>query len=247
MSGPQTTQTSTSNSAPWSAQQPYLQQGFQDAQNLYNTPGPGYYPNSTVADQSAGQTNAYAQGNALGTGGNSSVNAAQNFNTNVLNGQYQQNPNNNSVFQGIADQVTPQVNAQFSAAGRYGSDSHAGAMTTALTNAYAPYAAQQYNTGISQMQTAAAQAPQFDQSQWNDINNMNTLGNQQQQYGQQQTNDAVNRYNYNQNLPQAKLNQYQSNINGNWGASTSTSTPVNQPSIWSQLLGGAVGTAGLFG
>lgn len=39
--------TSTQKTEPWSGQQPYLNFGFQQAQNLYNTGGPQYYPNRT--------------------------------------------------------------------------------------------------------------------------------------------------------------------------------------------------------
>src|SRR5215467_3283099 len=45
----QTTTTQTQSSAPWINQQPYLQQAFQGASNLYNSYTPQFYPASTVA------------------------------------------------------------------------------------------------------------------------------------------------------------------------------------------------------
>ncbi len=240
-------QTSTSSSQPWDAQQPYLKQGFAEAQKIYNTPGPGYYPGSTVAPASSSQTNAWNSANGQAAQNGQGIANAQGFNNDVLSGKYLNNPYNDQVFQNISDKITPQVNSQFSLGGRYGSDSHAGAMTTALTDAYAPYASQNYQQGIGNMQQAAGQAGSLSQAGWDNLNGQAGLGGQQQQYGQLETNDAINRYNYNSNLPQLKLNQFQSNVSGNWGGQSQTSTPVSQPSIWSQLLGGGLGIAGLLG
>ena len=41
--------TQTQNTAPWSSQQPYLQQAFGQAQNLFQNWTPQYYPQSTVS------------------------------------------------------------------------------------------------------------------------------------------------------------------------------------------------------
>ena len=73
-------QQSQSSSAPWSAQQPYLQQGFQNAQNIYNTqsqagpfPGQYYAPASAQQYQNAGQ----AQNFDTGAGNNLAYGEAQ--------------------------------------------------------------------------------------------------------------------------------------------------------------------------
>jgi hypothetical protein len=41
--------TQTQNTQPWAPQQPYLQQAFGQAQNLFQNWTPQYYPQSTVA------------------------------------------------------------------------------------------------------------------------------------------------------------------------------------------------------
>jgi hypothetical protein len=80
-SGAQTSQ--QSSNAPWSAQQPYLQQGFQNAQNIYNTQSQaGPYPGQYYAPASAQQYNNAGQASnfASGAGNNlaySEANAAQ--------------------------------------------------------------------------------------------------------------------------------------------------------------------------
>lgn len=247
MAGTQSTQTSTSNSSPWSAQQPYLQQGFDAAQKIYQGPGVSYFPNSTVAPTTANQNSAFNMGSNIAQQGQSNISGAQNFNNDVINGKYQNNPYSDQVFNNIQSHVAPAVNSQFSAAGRYGSDSHANALATGLTNAYAPYASQNYQQGIGNMQQAAGMAPSLNAGQWNNAQNLQGLGAQQQQHGQLQTNDAVARYNYNSNLPQLRLNQFQQNVGGNWGGVTTNTQPLYTPSIFSQIAGGGLGLAGLLG
>ena len=47
--------TTTQKADPWSGQQPYLKFGFNQAQNLYNSGGPQFYPGRTYVPFS-GQT-----------------------------------------------------------------------------------------------------------------------------------------------------------------------------------------------
>ncbi len=71
------TVTSTQNSAPWSAQQPYLQDIFTNAQNLYGTGGPQYFPGQTYAtptdaqNQALSSIEAQAQNDPLASSANS--------------------------------------------------------------------------------------------------------------------------------------------------------------------------------
>lgn len=43
----------TTTQAPWKAQRPYLREGMDEAQRIYQQGAPGYYPGSTIADPSA--------------------------------------------------------------------------------------------------------------------------------------------------------------------------------------------------
>ena len=69
--------TSTTNSSPWSGQQPYLADIFAQAQNLDQTTTPAYYPNDTYVGMTSGQQNAASQlANYGASGGNSGLLAA---------------------------------------------------------------------------------------------------------------------------------------------------------------------------
>lgn len=150
MGSKQGSTTSTSSSAPWSAQQPYLQNLFGYAQNAYNQYGSN--PQSYVAPLNANQNQAINMTQQAASGQNSgnvgSVNnAASNYVTNTANGAgLNSNPGNaafsqfangsmmnNPYMQGMANAAgtniinqyqtatAPQTTSQFEGAGRYGS------------------------------------------------------------------------------------------------------------------------------
>jgi hypothetical protein len=68
--------TSTQVSAPWSGQQPYLLQGFNQAQNLFNQGGPQYYPGQTYAGPTDAQLAGITAEANIGQGGTAAQNAA---------------------------------------------------------------------------------------------------------------------------------------------------------------------------
>ena len=279
-SGSDTTKT-TQKSEPWAAQSPYLKYGMDEATRLYQNAGPQYYPGSTVAGFSPTQQQAMQYGTQRAVNGSQDVRNAQGFTNGVLGGQYSGDPNSkgyvqdvlagkylnsdpykDQVFQNIQSKVLPSVNSQFMGSGRYGSDSHAGTMTTDLTNAYAPYASQQYQQGLDRMnwaagmsndmynqdvgnrQWAAGMAPTWAANDWTDINALSNIGGQQQQLGQQELNDAVARWQYYQQLPYDKLGQYLNNIGGNYGGTVVGKTSTPTPSMWSQVAGAGTGLLG---
>lgn len=158
-------QTST---APWTVQQPYLTKGFQEAQSLYNSDKPQYFPDSTVAPQSGDTQSAIRQ---MGQGSSLPGTAASQA-SDTLNGGYLKspqawasqtyNPNANAmnpfvqgandyignVTNSIARSVIPQVQQGFAAAGRTGESPLAQtAMAKGIADALAPY---QFNSAEAQ-------------------------------------------------------------------------------------------------
>ena len=87
-----TVQTSTSD--PWAGLQPFLNgtQGypglFNEAANQFGGPAPRYYDNSTVAGIAPETNLAWNAATARGLGGSPVVQKAQNYTSNVLDGQY---------------------------------------------------------------------------------------------------------------------------------------------------------------
>lgn len=241
-------QTSSSTSEPWAEQKPYLTEGLAAAKKLYNTTTPSYFPNSTVAGFSPEQKQAQQLGASRAISGNQGMHIGQAYNNDVLQGKYlNSNPYNDQVYGNIMQKVLPSINSQFSTSGRYGSDSHADTATRALTEAYSPYASQNYQFGLNQMDAAANRAPSYAANDYTDIAALNDIGQQKQSLAQNETQDALNRFNYFRDYPQNSLNQYMSNVSGNYGSNQTSTTPYQSPSIWSQIGGVGLGLAGLLG
>ena len=238
--------TSTTNSEPWKEQQPYIKQGMSEAQKLYEGPSPQYFPQSTVAGFSPEQLQAQQMGTQRATQGNAGMGIAQDYNNDVLQGKYlNSDPYQDNVFANIQSKVMPSVNSQFMGSGRTGSNMQGDTLTRALTESYAPYASQNYQYGLGQMDAAANRAGTFAQNDYTDINALDAIGQQKQGLAQNELGDAVNRFNFQQDLPANRLQQYMGFIGGNYGGNTTSTQPYQQPSVWSQLGGAALGLGGL--
>lgn len=223
--------TSTTKSDPWSGQQPYLLQGFQAAQNLYNNQSdyPQYYQNSTVAGFNPGETAAIGGIQNTGMNGTSALNGANTALTNYTNGSMlsAQNPYFQNVANATAASITPQIEAQFTQGNSMNNPAATYATSQGLGNAIGNLAYQNYNQQSQNQLNAAAQAPNLYETQIGGQQAALQAGQTQQQQDQASLTDLVNRWNYNQQLPFNMLNQYQNSINGQYG-STGTTTSPNQ-------------------
>ena len=201
--------TTTTNTSPWSGQQPFLTTGFNAAQNLYqpgnaNAGGPQYFPGQTLAGPTAAQTGGLQQTANLGLGGSAPGNAASNAITGVLNGSP-------AMTSSIAAQVMPQIEGQFAGGNRLDSGLASQAVGSGMTNAILQNQLNYANAGMNanQMQLGGAEAAA-------------QAGQGQQQLNQASINDAIQRWNYNQQLPFSNLNNYASLIQGNYGGATTS-------------------------
>ncbi|MDP1702579.1 MAG: hypothetical protein Q8L53_16700 [Aestuariivirga sp.] len=240
------TQTSSSTAEPWKPQQDYIKYGMEQAKDLYTNQTPSYFPQSTVAGFSPEQQQAQQMGTQRATQGNAGMGIAQGYNNDVLGGKYLNDPNEDAMFANIQQRVMPSVNSQFMGSGRSGSGLHADTAARGMTEAWAPYASQMRQYGLGQMDAAANRAPQFAANDYRDIQALGDIGQQKQTLAQNELGDAVNRWNYNQDLPANQLAQYQGFIGGNYGGTTTSSTPYQQPSIWSTIGGGLLGGLGAY-
>lgn len=143
--------TTVQKADPWAGQQPYLQDIFQQAQQLYNSGGmaPNYYPGQTVADQSQWTQNALQMQADRAQNGSPLIDNASNAMNNITTGQALQNNQGLNVLNQLSQEDNPYVdelynransqaqsaiNGNFSSAGRYGSGAHAAASADAANN-----------------------------------------------------------------------------------------------------------------
>lgn len=243
----------TTTSAPWIDQQPYLRNAFAGAQQLYAAGGPQYYPYQTVAPMGQGTQNALS--NIEGMAQNNPYQAAtNNYFQNVVGGQYlNSNPYLDRMYDTAAQGVTrnfnesvlPGVTARFGMSGRSGS----GLMQNAVQGAYrglgdslSGLAANLYGGNYAQerqnQQNMAQYVPQLLNSQTSLYNNQLQAGQVRDDYAQSLVDADRQRYEFNQNRPYQNLSTYLGNIGGSFGSQGSQTSPSYSTPWYSYALGG---------
>jgi hypothetical protein len=242
------------------AVRPYVEYGLSEAQKLYQTPGPSFYPGQTYVSPS--QTTQLglqaAQNRALS--GNPLVPAAQAQTlANIQGGYLGGSPFFQGAFQPAAQAAQQSfydamgnISSTASRAGRYGSPAMQnlenralGQFSTALTNTAGQLAYQNYEAERARQMAATGAAPQMAQADYQDIQQLLNVGQAQEGYQEMSLQDAINRFNYQQNLPAAKLQQYLSAAYGSPQGGISTQ-PVYR-NTGANILGGAIGGYALSG
>lgn len=239
------TTTTTQKSDPWSGQQPYLQQVFAQAQNLYNNPSdyPQYYPNSTVAGFNPQESGAISNLGDIAQNGTNASNSAGNALTAFNSGDFLSagNPYFKQMADSIKANVMPGLQSQFTQGNAMNSPAAAYATSEGLGSAIAPIAYQNYSDQLKNMLTSASLSPAQQQSQIDAQKTSLAAGQTQQQQSQQELNDQVSRYTYGQQLPYEMLNQFNNSIQGNYGGSSTLTQPYSNNNTQNIISG--LGTA----
>jgi hypothetical protein len=223
---------------------PYLQMGLQRAQQLFFGAQPQMFQGQTYVSPSAQTEQALAQQEALATGAQPSLQAAQQayqaslgqIGQTAAGGFLQGNPYQQAMLaaatrpltQQYGEQVVPGIASLYSRAGRYGS----GAMERALGGATEAYGralgdvtsnivGQDYarERGLQQQaqmgQAALAQAaPSFFQMGFLPSQALATVGAAREQIAAQPLQEAMQRYQYSQLLPYEQLKGFLSSVYG---------------------------------
>lgn len=212
--------TSTTNTGPWANQQPFLQQGFGNAQNLLQNNSQPLQENPLLLQSIQGMGSATAP---------SSFGAAGNYYNDVLSGKYL-NPNSNPFLAGAEQSAADPLIRQYQTAISPGTASQAamatrggsGAAATMRSNDEANLAkglgdlsnnfySGAYQQGIGSMNSAAGAQPAYMQSSFLPLQLQNQAGQQQQQFLQAQ-----------QQYPWLTAQMYQQLVGGNYGQSGTT-------------------------
>ena len=166
--------TTVQQADPWAGQQPYLQDVFQQAQNLYNSGqmAPDYYPGQTVAGQSDWTKQAMQMQADRATAGSPLIDSASNAVSNITSGNalannagmntlnelsQTDNPYVDELFSRANNQVQASLDSNFNRAGRYGSGAHEAAAADAANN----LASQMYSSLWDKRADAAGTAGQL--------------------------------------------------------------------------------------
>ena len=244
---------------PWSGQQPYLTDIFEQAKQQYYGGQPQYYPGETVApiDPNTQYAQNYAEQAAQGQLKDVSKAAGQSAVFNLRDAKdVQSNPYLQSA---ISAAFTPTIQAftdpggalsqartQFEGAGQFGSSRHAlgegvayGRLGTALANTASTMASEGYTSGLDAAIRQAALLPQTQTGILAPASTAEAVGQSREAYAQQLIDAAINEWNFNQNLPAAKLAQYQNLVQGTYGGDSITTSPAARSNPALGAIGGA--------
>lgn len=218
---------------------PYITYGLNEAQKLYQSESPKYYGGQTYVGPSDPTKMALQAAQNRAMSGSPLLTQAQGQQADVLGGQYlQNNPYFNQALAGASQGATQAYNdaiakAQGSAsmAGRYGSNVSAdlqnraaNTLASTLANKYGELAYQNYGAERGMQEAAAARAPSLAEADYGDINKLLQVGQAQEDYGKTALEADINRFNFEQNAPYAKLQTFLSSVYGApQGSVTSTS------------------------
>lgn len=258
--------TTTQNTAPWAGQQPYLQGGVStqygnpstgtsqygeipgalpSAASLYANPSdyPQYYPSSTVAPLNSTENSALGE---LSAGGSALMNQDEATQQAILSGSMLSggNPYQQNELNAENAQITPQIESQFTQGNSMNNPAAAYATAAGIGSADAGILGQNYNNAENQLTQTSLYAPQTYNQQLQGENAQLAAGQVQQNQSQQQLNNQVNAYNYNQALPYNMLSQYEQMTGGNYGGTSSLTSPYYNNTA-SNILSGGLGLAGL--
>jgi hypothetical protein len=218
---------------------PYITYGLDEAQKLYQSSTPNYYPGQTYVGPSQQTQSALQAQQNRALQGNPLLPAAQQQQQNVIQGQYlANNPYFNQALAGAGQAATNQyfdainqAQSGASTAGRYGSGAQenlfnrAGStLASTLANRAGELAYSNYGAERGRQEAAAMGAPQLAAADYGDIQQLGNVGQQMEEYQGAALQSDIDRYNYEQNLPQNKLNQFLSQTYGAPAGTTSTTT-----------------------
>jgi len=235
-------QTTVQKADPWEGQQPYLKKGFEKAEELFlNKPAPQYYAGNTVVPFSPETETALNLTTQRALMGSPLQAAANNQLTGTLNGDYLYGGAGfNAAVDAATRKAMPQINSQFERAGAFNS----GLADVAKTQAVADAFASQYGDERANQQRAMLFAPQMMQQDYNDFQTLANVGAQREALSQAQLAEDVNRFNYNQLAPRQNLSEYMNLIQGNYGGTQTSTSPLYR-NQGAGFLGGAMSGAGL--
>jgi hypothetical protein len=237
-----------SKADPWAGQQPYLQNVFGRAEDLYQNNPLQYFQGQTYAGLSPETETSLQMQTDRALNGSQLNNAAQANLTDTLNGKYldvNQNPYLMPAADSIMAKVLPQINSQFAGAGRGNSGLAARAAGEGATNAIGGLALQNYNNERTNQQRSALLSPQLAQQDYADAARLGEVGSVREDLAQQGINDQMQRFQFENMAPWQQLGLYNQLIQGNYGGQTTEAQTAPRRSIGAGVLTGAVGGGAL--
>lgn len=216
---------------------PYVTYGLEEAKRLYETGSPQFFPGKTYVSPSEQTQQALQMAQQRAIQGSPLTGAAQAETLATIQGR-----GVNPFLAGALEQTNRLAGEQFNrniqnlqssaaSAGRYGSNAmgqQAGQAQDIFARALAEQGGQlAYNSAEAErarQMAAVGAAPQMAQADYADIQRLLSVGGAREAQSAAELQDAMNRFNFQQNLPQMKLQQYANLYSSAPQGSTTTQT-----------------------
>ena len=234
-------QSSTTTTSIDPAIKPYVTYGLEEAKRLYETGSPQFFPGQTHVSPSEQTQQALKMAQERAMAGSPLTGAAQAETLATIQGR-----GVNPFLAGALEQTNrlsgedylrniQKLQSGASSMGRYGSAAQ-GQLTGQAQDVYARALAEQggqlaYQSAEAERQrqmAAVGAAPQMAQADYADIQRLLSVGGAREAQSAAELQDAMNRFNFQQNLPQMKLSQYANlySTAPQGGTTTQTATPT---------------------
>jgi len=233
--------TTTTSAEPSAFVKPYVSEAFDQAQNLFQSSTPNFYPKQTYTNFAPETTAAMKLATARSLN-NPLLASSQSQINKILQGDYldpSTNKYSQQLYNQIAGDVTSGVQSQFAKGGRLGSGANQEILARELGKVGTQVYGDQYNRERENMMNATQLAPQLAQADYTDIQALAGIGQQKEAMDMAKIQDAMARFDFEQQKPYYKLREYLGSI----GANVPTTTAVTKPQFRNTgagLLGGAM-------
>ena len=200
---------------------PYVTYGLEEAKRLYESGTPSFFPGQTYVSPSQATQSALQMAQERAMAGSPLVRSAQQEQLATIQGRGV-NPFLSGALAGVNRQAgdvftenVQNLQSKASSLGRYGSAAQAeqearaqDVFARAMLEQGGQLAYGSAEAERARQMQAAQDAPQMAATDYADIQKLLTTGQAREQYSSAELQDAINRFNFAQNLPQMKLNQF---------------------------------------
>lgn len=213
------------SSQPFPAQKQAFERGFERAEDQFGTPIE-FFPGSTVVPFAPQQEEALGLAEDLFRQGNPLLGAAEDTILQTARGDFlnRENPAFQALSDRITGDITNRVNSQFTGSGRRGSSANQETLTRGIGDALAPLAFQNFAQERANQLNAAQIAPGLSAQRFADIDRLSGIGAARQGQAGAELQDLINRFNFQQQEPRNRLQEFLRLIGGGSAGTTSTSS-----------------------
>jgi len=246
-SNPQNITTTVANE-PSEFVRPYLTEAVGQAQDLFQSATPNYFPSQTYAGFAPETTAALNLASARALN-NPLLGSSQTEINKILQGDYltpTSNPYLQDLYNQMAGDVTSGVQSQFTKAGRLGSAANQEVLARELGNLATQVYAPNYQQERANMMAATQLAPSLAAADYQDIQALGGVGQTKEAMEMAQIQDAMARFDFEQQKPYYKLREYLASIGAPVPQTTATTKPVFR-NTGAGILGGALQGAEMAG